>query len=404
MSSPVEAMRSDFPILSRQYNGRPLIYLDNAATTQKPQAVIDAVADYYAAHNANVHRAAHVLAEEATNLMEHARELVRDFINAATEREIIFTRGTTEAINLVANILTDRVGRGDEILITEMEHHSNIVPWQMLAQRTGATIRAVKVQPNGDLDLDDFQRKLNSKTRVFACVHVSNALGTINPVEELVAAARQAGAFTLVDGAQASLHRSIDVQTLGCDFYAMSGHKMFAPTGIGMLYGRLALLEELPPWHGGGEMIEHVTIETSTYQQPPFKYEAGTPNIAGAVGMGAAINYLNALPRAELVSSEEQLIQTTISALQQIPGIRLIGEPQQRSAVVSFLLEGAHPHDIGTLLDQQGVALRTGHHCAMPLMQALGIPGTVRASFSLYSNDEDVQRLLEAIDKAATFL
>ena len=389
MSSPVEAMRSDFPILSRQYNGRPLIYLDNAATTQKPQAVIDAVADYYAAHNANVHRAAHVLAEEATNLMEHARELVRDFINAATEREIIFTRGTTEAINLVANILTDRVGRGDEILITEMEHHSNIVPWQMLAQRTGATIRAVKVQPNGDLDLDDFQRKLNSKTRVFACVHVSNALGTINPVEELVAAARQAGAFTLVDGAQASLHRSIDVQTLGCDFYAMSGHKMFAPTGIGMLYGRLALLEELPPWHGGGEMIEHVTIETSTYQQPPFKYEAGTPNIAGAVGLGAAIDYVK--------SSWERVIPT-------YPGIRLIGEPQQRSAVVSFLLEGAHPHDIGTLLDQQGVALRTGHHCAMPLMQALGIPGTVRASFSLYSNDEDVQRLLEAIDKAATFL
>jgi SufS family cysteine desulfurase len=404
MNRPSADIRSDFPILSRQYNGRPLIYLDNAATTQKPQAVIDAVADYYAQHNANVHRAAHVLAEEATNLMEHARELVRGYINAATEKEILFTRGTTEAINLVANVLTSRLGAGDEILITEMEHHSNIVPWQMLAQRTGATLKAVKVLSDGDLDLEDFHSKLNSKTRIFACNHVSNALGTVNPVQALVAAARQAGALTLVDGAQASLHQDIDVRSMECDFYALSGHKMFAPTGIGILYGRLALLEDLPPWQGGGEMIEHVTIEASTYQQPPFKYEAGTPNIAGAVGMGAAINYLNALPRVELVSREDRLIQTAISALQQIPGVRLIGEPHHRSAVISFLMEGAHPHDIGTLLDQQGVALRTGHHCAIPLMQALGIPGTVRASFSLYSNDEDVQRLLEAIDKAATFL
>jgi len=397
-------LRKDFPILERQHNGQTLIYLDNAATTQKPQAVIDAIADYYALHNANVHRAAHILAEEATQLMEQARASARVFMNAEHDAEVIFTRGTTEAINLVANILSNVIIPEDEILITELEHHSNIVPWQMLAQRSGATLKAVKVLANGDLDLPDFYNKLSNRTKIFACNHVSNALGTINPVQELVSAARDAGAFTLVDGAQASLHQTIDVQALGCDFYALSGHKMYAPTGIGVLYGRLELLEELPPWHGGGEMIEHVTIETSTYQKPPFKYEAGTPNIAGAVGLGAAIAYLNALPREELVAQEDQLIADTLSALRQLPGFRLIGEPKQRSAVISFLLEGAHPHDVGTLLDQQGVALRTGHHCTMPLMQALGIPGTVRASFSLYSSKEDADRLIAAVDKAATFL
>lgn len=404
MSNSPADMRQDFPILTRQHNGQPLIYLDNAATTQKPQVVIDAIAEYYAQHNANVHRAAHILAEEATTLMEQARDLAQTFINAAHRTEIVFTRGTTEAINLIANILVDAVEANDEILITELEHHSNIVPWQMLAQRSGATLRAVKVLPSGDLDLEDFHNKLSNKTRVFACNHVSNALGTINPVAELVAAARNAGAFTIVDGAQASLHQAIDVQSLGCDFYALSGHKMFAPTGIGVLYGRLGLLESLPPWHGGGEMIEHVTIESSTYQKPPFKYEAGTPNIAGAVGLGAAIQYLNGLPMEELVAQEERLISHTLSALQQLPGFRLVGEPKARSAVISFLLEGAHPHDVGTLLDQQGIALRTGHHCTMPLMQALGIPGTVRASFSLYSNSEDADRLIQAVDKAATFL
>ncbi len=404
MADRASDMRQDFPILAREHRGRPLVYLDNAATTQKPQVVIDAIAEYYAQHNANVHRAAHILAEEATQLMEEARDLAQGFVHAAHREEIVFTRGTTEAVNLVANILAAELSHEDEILITEMEHHSNIVPWQMLAQRTGASLLAVKVLPNGDLDLEDFQNKLSEKTKVFTCNHVSNALGTVNPVQDLVAHARAVGAYTLIDGAQASLHEHIDVQALGCDFYALSGHKMFAPTGIGVLYGRLGLLESLPPWHGGGEMIEHVTIETSTYQKPPFKYEAGTPNIAGAVGLGAAIKYLNELPLDDLIAQEQQLVANTLSALKQLPGLRLVGEPKQRTAVISFLLEDAHPHDVGTLLDQQGVALRTGHHCTMPLMQALGIPGTVRASFSLYSTQTDADHLLAAVDKATTFL
>jgi len=397
-------IRQDFPILQRQFNGRPLIYLDNAATTQKPQVVIEAIDAYYAEHNANVHRAAHILAEEATTLMEQARTLTQDYINAADRSEVIFTRGTTEGINLVANILSNTIREGDEILISELEHHSNIVPWQLLAQRTGAKLKAIKIHSNGDLDIDDFYAQLSERTRIFSCSHVSNALGTINPIQEMVAAARDAGAVTLVDGAQAILHQSVDVQALDCDFYVFSGHKLYAPTGIGILYGKLALLEALPPWHGGGEMIEHVTIASSTYQKPPYKYEAGTPNIAGAVGLGAAITYLNTLPRAELVQQEDQLVEQTLQALKALPNIQLVGEPSKRSAVISFLMEGAHPHDIGTLLDQQGVALRTGHHCTMPLMAALGVPGTVRASFSLYSSQEDADRFIEAVNKAATFL
>lgn len=397
-------IRGDFPILAREHRGAPLIYLDNAATTQKPQAVIDAVSEYYRLHNANVHRAAHVLAEEATTLLEEARSLTQAFIGAANSAEIIFTRGTTEAINLLANVLADQVSAGDEILLTTLEHHSNIVPWQMLAQRSGAVIKAVAVTPDGELDLDDFYQKLGPRTKIFTCNHVSNALGTINPVAELVAAAKQAGAVTIVDGAQAALHQPLDMQTLDCDFYAFSGHKLYAPTGIGVLYGKLDWLEQLPPWQGGGEMIEYVTLEHSTYQKPPYKFEAGTPHIAGAVGLGAAIKYLNALPRAALVEAEDALISRTIAQLKQIPGIRLVGEPRGRSAVISFLLEGAHPHDIGTLMDQQGVAVRTGHHCTMPLMQALDVPGTVRASFSLYSNEVDAERFLQAVEKATTFI
>jgi len=397
-------LRGDFPILQREHRGQALIYLDNAATTQKPNAVINAVANYYRMHNANVHRAAHLLAEEATNLLEEARTLAQSFVNAAHHEEIILTKGTTEAINLIANVLTGQLGPGDEILLTELEHHSNIVPWQMLAQRSGASIKAVKVTQSGDLDLDDFHSKLGPATKIFACNHVSNALGTINPVAELIAAAKSVNAFTVIDGAQAALHQSVDVQALDCDFYAFSGHKMYAPTGIGVAYGKLALLEELPPWQGGGEMIERVTIETSTYQRPPYKFEAGTPNIAGAVGLGAAIKYLNSLPRQQLVDAEDKLIRNCIGRLKQIPGARLVGEPAHRSAVVSFVLEGSHPHDIGTLLDQQGVAVRTGHHCAMPLMDALELPGTVRASFSLYSAEEDVERFIQAVDKATSFL
>jgi len=381
-----------------------LVYLDNGATTQKPQVVIDAIDQYYQRHNSNVHRAAHELAEEATQMMESGRSLCQAFINAESRKEIIFTRGTTEAINLVANILTQRIKPGQDILITELEHHSNIVPWQMLAERTGANIKAVAITDEGELDLDDAAAKLTKNTALFAFTHVSNGLGTINPAKVLIKMAQDVGALTLVDGAQAILHLPVDVQDLECDFYVFSGHKLYAPTGIGVLYGREALLEALPPWQGGGEMIEHVTLTSSTYQSAPYKFEAGTPNIAGAIGLGAAITYLQQQPIAELVAAEDALVSRALSGLQQIDGFRLIGEPAKRSAVISFLLEGSHPNDVGTLLDQQGIAVRSGHHCNMPLMTRLEIPGTVRASFSLYNNDEDVDRLIAGVSKATTFL
>lgn len=397
-------MRSDFPILSRQQNGQEIVYLDNAATTQKPEAVIDAISNYYRMHNANVHRAAHRLAEEATALLEEARQLTQSFIGAERVEEIIFTRGATEAINLVTQILDGRLNAGDQILLTELEHHSNIVPWQMLAKRCGASIEAVKVTPDGELDIADFYQKLSSKTKIFSCNHVSNALGTVNPVTELVQAARSAGAITLVDGAQATLHQHLDMQALGCDFYTFSGHKMYAPTGIGVLYGRAELLETLPPWHGGGEMIEQVTMTTSTYQKAPYKFEAGTPNICGAVGLGAAIKYLRQLPINDLVADENRILAETVGEMQDLPNIQLIGTPKNRSAVISFVVNGAHHHDVGTLLNEQGVAVRTGHHCAMPLMQALQIPGTVRASFSLYNTKADADRFIAALQKTITFL
>ncbi len=397
-------MRSDFPILSRQQNGQEIVYLDNAATTQKPEAVIDAISNYYRMHNANVHRAAHRLAEEATALLEEARQLTQSFIGAERVEEIIFTRGATEAINLVTQILDGRLNAGDQILLTELEHHSNIVPWQMLAKRCGASIEAVKVTPDGELDIADFYQKLSSKTKIFSCNHVSNALGTVNPITELVQAARSAGAITLVDGAQATLHQHLDMQALGCDFYTFSGHKMYAPTGIGVLYGRAELLETLPPWHGGGEMIEQVTMTTSTYQKAPYKFEAGTPNICGAVGLGAAIKYLRQLPINDLVADENRILAETIGEMQDLPNIQLIGTPKNRSAVISFVVNGAHHHDVGTLLNEQGVAVRTGHHCAMPLMQALQIPGTVRASFSLYNTKADADRFIAALQKTITFL
>jgi cysteine desulfurase/selenocysteine lyase len=398
------SIRQDFPILTRQSRGKSLVYLDNGATTQKPQVVIEAIDNYYQQHNSNVHRAAHELAEEATQMMESGRSLCQEFINAESRKEIIFTRGTTEAINLVANILTQRIKPGQDILITELEHHSNIVPWQMLAARTGANIKAVAISDDGELDLDDAAAKLTKNTALFAFTHVSNGLGTINPAKALIKMAQDVGALTLVDGAQAILHLPVDVKDLGCDFYVFSGHKLYAPTGIGVLYGREALLEELPPWQGGGEMIEHVTLTSSTYQSAPYKFEAGTPNIAGAIGLGAAIIYLKQQPIAELVAAEDELVSRALSGLEQIPGFRLIGQPAKRSAVISFLIEGSHPNDVGTLLDQQGIAVRSGHHCNMPLMTRLGIPGTVRASFSLYNNEEDVDRLIRGVNKATTFM
>lgn len=397
-------IRADFPILQRTSRGKPLVYLDNGATTQKPQCVIDAIDDYYRLRNANVHRAAHELAEEATALMEAARTKGQHFVNATYREEIIFTRGTTEGINLVAQILSQRIQPGQDIVISQLEHHSNIVPWQLLAQRTGANILAIDIDESGDLDLQDAANKITSNTAVLAITHISNGLGTINPVAQLVQQAKAVGALTLVDGAQAVLHCAIDVQALDCDFYVFSGHKMFAPTGIGILYGRLALLNELPPWQGGGEMIDQVSIESSTYQNAPFRFEAGTPNIAGAVGLGAAFDYLSELPMQTLIDDEATLVARALSGLKQIPGVRIVGEPQQRASVVSFLMDGGHPNDVGTLLDQQGIALRTGHHCNMPLMSRLGIPGTVRASFSLYNDETDVDTLLAGVEKAATFL
>ena len=395
---------SDFPILARQVNGQPLTYLDSAATTQKPRAVIEAIRHYYERCNANVHRAAHALAEEATIAMEDARTKVAALIGAGDARELIFTRGTTEGINLVATCLTDQVGPGDEVLITEMEHHSNIVPWQLLCQRSGAALTACRVTPAGEIDLEDFHAKLRPRTKLVAISHVSNALGTLNPVAALIDAAHRQGALVLIDGAQAVQHLDVNVTRLGCDFYAFSSHKLFGPTGIGALYGRAALLEELPPYQGGGEMIERVSIERTTYNQLPYKFEAGTPNIAGAVGFGAAVDYLRSLPREALREREAALVNQTVSRLKQIPGVRMVGEPRERVSVVSFLIDGGHPHDFGTLLDQQGIAVRTGHHCAMPLMERLGIPGTIRASFALYNSAADVERLVAGVEKAIEFV
>ena len=398
------SIRDDFTILTRSSRGKPLVYLDNGATTQKPESVITAVENYYRQHNANVHRAAHELAEEATALLEDCRNKAQVFLNAAHREEVIFTRGTTEGINLVAHVIGERVKPGQDIVISQLEHHSNIVPWQLLAQRTGANIKAIDITENGDLDLAHAAELITDNTALLAITHISNGLGSINPIATLIEQAKQVGALTLVDGAQAVLHTRIDVQALGCDFYVFSGHKMFAPTGIGILYGRLALLNALPPWQGGGEMIEHVSIASSTYQQAPFRFEAGTPNIAGCVGLGAAFDYIAKLPMETLIQNEAELVGKALSGLKQIPGLRLVGEPANRASVISFLLDGSHPNDVGTLLDQQGIAVRSGHHCNMPLMTRLGIPGTVRASFSLYNNQDDVDALINGVEKASTFL
>ena len=404
MSLDVKSVRDDFPILARQVNGAPLVYLDSAATTQKPQVVIDAISDYYTTFNANVHRATHALSDEATQAFEDSRFQVQRFINAASENEIVFTRGTTESINLVANCLNDHLHADDEILLTYLEHHSNIVPWQMLAERTGARVVACEITDAGDIDLDEFSARLSERTRIVAVGHVSNAIGTVNPIAEITRRAHDEGALVLIDGAQAVAHFTVDVQSLDCDFYAFSSHKMFGPTGMGVLYGKQALLESMPPWQGGGEMIEHVSLQRSTYNRLPYKFEAGTPNIAGAIGLAAAIEYLNGLPREALKKHEDDLVRLTLSQLKQIDGVQLIGEPLERQSVISFLVRDSHPHDIGTLLDQQGVAVRTGHHCAMPLMDRFCIPGTIRASFSLYNSEVDVERFIAGVAKALSFV
>ncbi|HLV78397.1 MAG TPA: cysteine desulfurase [Marinobacter sp.] len=395
----VASVRRDFPILAQQVNGKPLVYLDNGASSQKPLAVLDAMDRYYREMHSNVHRGAHTLGDRATAAFEGAREVVRKFINAPSTREIIWTRGTTEAINLVANGLAPRLNTGDEIMVSHMEHHANIVPWQMLAERTGARVVPVPVTLAGELDLEAFNRLLTDRTRVLALSHVSNVLGTVNPVASLIAQAREQGVITVIDGAQAVPHFKPDVQALGCDFYAFSSHKVFGPTGIGVLYGRAELLEHMPPYQGGGEMIERVSFERTTWNVLPYKFEAGTPAIAEAVGLAAALKYLESLDRKAMEVAENQLLLRASELVETVPGMEIIGTARQKVPVLSFKIAGLHPSDIGTLLDQQGIAIRTGHHCAMPLMDFYGVPGTARASFAFYNTLEEVDKLFSGLQK-----
>ncbi len=397
----IVAIRSDFPVLDQQINGHPLVYLDSAASAQRPVQVIDAISNYYRHDHANVHRGIHTLSQRATEAYENARESVRRFINAHSTKEIVFTRGTTESINLVAQAYGRPLLKpGDEILITWMEHHSNIVPWQMLCEQTGAELKVAPITDTGELDVEGWLALLTERTRIAAFGHVSNALGTINPVRELCVQARQRGVTTVIDGAQALPHLSVDVTELDCDFYAFSGHKMYGPTGIGVLFGRENLLQEMPPWQGGGEMILAVNFERTVYNELPHKFEAGTPHIAGAIGLGSAIDYLEALDMQRVASHSQWLMQYTSSALAEIPGLTLIGTAKEKTAVVSFVVEGIHPHDLGTIADHYGVAIRTGHHCAMPVMEYFGVPATARASFGIYNTEAEADQLLEAVRHA----
>ncbi|NGR06647.1 cysteine desulfurase [bacterium SGD-2] len=391
----------DFPILGRTVHGRRLVYLDNGATTQKPQAVIEAEARYYRESNANIHRGVHWLSQHSTDLYDAGRERVRSLLNAASACEIVFTRGTTEAINLVAASWgRSQLKPGDEILLSGMEHHSNIVPWQLVAEQTGAVIRVIPVTDDGELEMQAYAEMLSERTRLVGVCHVSNALGTVNPVAEIIRMAHACGALVLVDGAQAVAHQSVDVQALDCDFYAFSGHKLYGPTGIGALYGRKQLLDAMPPWQGGGDMIHTVSFERSTYAETPQKFEAGTPNIAGVVGLDAAIAYVQEVGLDTIARHEAALVEYATQALGQIPGLRFIGQARERAGIVSFVLEGIHPHDLGTILDMEGVAIRAGHHCAMPLMTRFGLPGTARASFALYNTQEDIDALVAGLNKA----
>jgi cysteine desulfurase/selenocysteine lyase len=396
----VEKIREEFPILRTKVHGHPLVYLDNAATSQKPQAVIDALVRYYEGENANIHRGVHYLSQIATEAFEQARETVRAFVNAAHASEIIFTRGTTEAINLVAQAYgRAHVGAGDEVLITAMEHHSNIVPWQMLCEEKGAKLRVAPMNDEGELLLEEFEKLLGPRTKVVAVSHVSNALGTINPLKRMIAAAHAKGIPVVVDGAQAVPHIAVDVQALDADFYAFSGHKMYGPTGIGVLYGKTALLEAMPPYQGGGDMISSVTFEKTTYNKLPHKFEAGTPDMAGVAGLKAAIEFMNRVGIGKIAAHEHELLDYATEVVGSLPGVRLIGTAREKASVLSFVLEDVHPHDIGTILDQQGIAVRTGHHCAQPVMERFGIPATVRASFAVYNTKAEVDALARGIRK-----
>jgi len=404
-SIDVESIRRDFPVLSRQIRGKPLTYLDNAASSQRPRAVIDAISNYYSSSHANVHRGVHTLSQEATDLFEAARERVRRFLNARSTREIIFVRGTTEAINLVAQSFgRPRLGPGDEIVVSWLEHHANIVPWQMLCEQTGAVLRVIPITREGEVDFAAYERLLSPRTRLLALSHVSNALGTIVPVHRFIEAAKARGIPVLLDGAQAVPHIEVDLQALGCDFYAFSGHKMCGPTGIGVLYGREEVLRDMPPWQGGGDMILAVSFGKTVYNELPFKFEAGTPHIAGAIGLAAAIDYLEGIGMDRIAAAEHDLLDYATERLRAIPGLSIVGTAPEKAAVASFTIEGIHPHDLGTILDHEGVAIRTGHHCAMPVMEFFGLPATARASFAFYNTREEVDRLIDALQVAREML
>ncbi len=394
-------IKKDFPILQQQIGDRPLVYLDSGASSQKPQVVIDAMTEYYCRDHSNVHRGVHTLSQRATKAYEQARQKAADFINAPSCNDVVFVRGTTEAINLVANSYAgSQLQAGDEVLITALEHHANIVPWQMVCERMGASLKVLPINDRGELQLEQLDVLLTPRTRIVAVAQVSNALGTVNPVTEIIARAHASGAVVLVDGAQSIPHAKVDVQAMDCDFFCFSGHKVYGPTGIGVLYGRQSLLQQMPPWQGGGDMIRVVTLEKSTYADPPLRFEAGTPDIAEAIGLGVALDYVSAIGLDTIAAHEQTLLDYATTQLHTVPGLRIIGTAAHKAAVVSFLLEGIHPHDLGTILDAEGVAIRAGHHCAMPVMQFFAIPATARASFALYNTLADVDALVTALHKA----
>ena len=396
----VEKVRKDFPILHQMINGKPLIYLDNAATSQKPKNVIDAVETYYREYNSNIHRGVHTLSENATETYESSRLKIKNFINANSTKEIVFVRGATEAINLVAQSLgRDSLNENDEIIITELEHHSNIVPWQLLSQQTGAKLKFIPINNKGELIEEEYKKLLNKKTRIVAVGHISNALGTINPIETIITMAHEYDAKVLIDGAQAAPHTLIDVKKLDCDFYVFSGHKVFGPTGVGVLYGKEALLEEMPPYQGGGDMIKMVSMKETQYNDLPYKFEAGTPNIAGVIGLGAAIDYVNEIGLENISTYENELLNYANQQASEITGLKFIGTARQKASILSFTLDGIHPHDVGTILNSEGIAIRTGHHCAMPVMEYFKIPATSRASFTFYNTHEEIDALIKAIEK-----
>ncbi|HET9431709.1 MAG TPA: cysteine desulfurase [Chitinophagaceae bacterium] len=401
----IRAIRAQFPVLNRTVKGKPLVYFDNAATSQKPQVVIDALVNYYSGYNANIHRGIHTLADEATAAYEATRVRAQEFINAASREEIIFTRGTTEGINLVAYSWgRQHIQEGDEIIISAMEHHSNIVPWQILCEEKGALLKITPVSDSGELLMDEFEKLLGPKTKLVAIVHVSNALGTVNPVQQIIELAHKTGALVLIDGAQSTIHLDIDVQALDCDFFVFSSHKLYGPTGIGVLYGKKQLLEAMPPYQGGGEMIKEVSFEKTTYNDLPYKFEAGTPNIADTIAFKTALDFVAETGKEQIRRHENDLLAYATNQLKKIPGLRIIGEAKEKISVISFVIDKIHPQDIGILLDNAGIAVRTGHHCTQPLMQRFGIPGTVRASFAMYNTREEIDAMIKALEKAIKML